>query len=166
MSKVHEGWDLAHGKISIPIRPIDTKPTHVFEQTWIFWWWLWQTQHVCMVVHYTDTTIKSRLAHEQGSWSLRLDSQSDFYSTLAIFHQANPRFGGKPTSFVAILAPNTRVYGCRLVLHPLNFNNISLWRFVKPGLGIIDRFYSNIIIFYQNNPHFRGKLTSFMAILA
>ena len=55
-------------------------------------------------------------------------------------YQANPRFGGKPTSFVAVLAQNIYGYGCRLVLYHLNFNISSLSMFMKPGMGIIDGF--------------------------
>ena len=61
-------------------------------------------------------------------------------SNLTIIYQANPRFGGKMTSFVAVLVQNTCVYYCRPVLHHLNFNVSLLSRFVKPGIGIIDGF--------------------------
>ena len=47
-------------------------------------------------------------------------------------------FGGKSTSFVAVMAHNTCVYVRRLVLHHLNFNISSISRFMKPGMGIID----------------------------
>ena len=37
-----------------------------------------------------------------------------FQSNLTILYQANPHFGGKRTSFVAVLAQNTCVWGFRL----------------------------------------------------
>ena len=53
--------------MSIPIPPIATKPTPDLEQKRVFWWQLWQEQNERMVDHYTDTTIRLRLAYEQDS---------------------------------------------------------------------------------------------------
>ena len=61
---------------------------------------------------------------------------------LQIYHllPSQSPFWRKTDKFVAVLAQNTRVYGCRLVLYHLNFN-IGLWeRFMKPGKRIKDRF--------------------------
>ena len=63
-----------------------------------------------------------------------------FKSNLAIFYKASPHFGGELTSVVAVLARNTCGYGCRLVIYQFKFNISSISRFMKPGLGIIDRF--------------------------
>ena len=64
----------------------------------------------------------------------------DFYSNLIIFYQTGPHFGGKLISFVAILAKNTCVCGCRPVLYYFKVNISLLEMFMKPGMGIIDNF--------------------------
>ena len=89
-----------------------------------------------------------------------------FYSNLVIFYHANPHVGGKLTSFVAGLAQNTCVYGCRLVLYHLNFNISSWERFTKTGREIIGGFLSKFAIFYKANPRFWGKPTNYVAVLA
>ena len=91
----------------------------------------------------------------------------DFYSNLIIFYQSGPIcFGGKLTSFVAILTKNTCVCGCRPVLYYFKVNVSLLERFMKPGMGIIDNFLLQPRHFYQANPNFGGKSTSFVAALA
>ena len=80
------------------------------------------------------------------------------YSNLTIFYQANPRFGGKPTSCVAVPAQKTCVHGCRLVLYHLNFNNILLSRFMKPGMGIIGGFLLQSHHFLSNQSPFWRKI--------
>ena len=64
----------------------------------------------------------------------------DFYSKIIIFYQTGPHFGGKLTSFVAILAQNTCVCGFRPVLYYFKVNISLLERFMKPGMGIVDGF--------------------------
>ena len=58
----------------------------------------------------------------------------NFYSNLIIFYQTGPYFGGKLTSFVAVLAQNTFVCGCRRVLYYFKVNISLLGRFTKPGM--------------------------------
>ena len=80
------------------------------------------------------------------------------------------------TSFVAVLAHNTHVCGCRPVLYYFKVNVSLLKRFIEPGMEIMDEcvlrwktyidFYSNLAIFSQTSHHFGGKLTSFVAVLA
>ena len=41
----------------------------------------------------------------------------EFYSNLIIFYQTSPHFGEKLTSFVAVLARNTGLCGCRPVIY-------------------------------------------------
>ena len=62
------------------------------------------------------------------------------------------------TSFVAILAQNTCVYGCRLVLYQFKFTIISLSRFMKPGMGIIDGFLLYPHHFLSNRSPFWWKI--------
>ena len=64
----------------------------------------------------------------------------DFYSNLTIFYETSPHFEGKWTRFVAVLAQNTRVCGCRPELYYSKVNIGLLGRFMKPGMGIIDNF--------------------------
>ena len=54
------------------------------------------------------------------------------------FLSSQSPFWRKTTSCVAVLAQNTCVYGCRLVLCHLTFNISSLYRFTKPRMGTID----------------------------
>ena len=61
-------------------------------------------------------------------------------SNFIIFCKAISHFGGKWTSFVAVVAHNTCVYGCRLVLYQYKFNISTLSRFMKPRIRIIDEF--------------------------
>ena len=61
-------------------------------------------------------------------------------SNLTIFYKASPHFGGKWTSFVAVMAQNTYVYDCRLILYQFEFNISLLSRFMKPRVGIMDEF--------------------------
>ena len=64
----------------------------------------------------------------------------NFYSNLTISYQIGPNFGGKLTSFVAVLAQNPYVCACRRGLYYYKANIGSLGRFVKPGMGITDSF--------------------------
>ena len=63
-----------------------------------------------------------------------------FQANLTVFYQANPHFGGKPTSFVAVLTQDTCVCGFRPVLCQFNFNISSLPRFLKHGREIVNEF--------------------------
>ena len=63
-----------------------------------------------------------------------------FYSNLTIFYQNRSYTWGKLTSFVIVLAQNTRVYGCRPVLYYIIENIGLLDRFTKHGMGIMDTF--------------------------
>ena len=103
-------------------------------------WLFWPKRHVCMIVDWYYTSLNSILVYYQGSWSPGWESKMNFYSNLATFYPTNPNFGGEPTSFVAALAQNTCVHGCRLVLYDLNFNTISILRFTRPQREIIDEF--------------------------
>ena len=87
-----------------------------------------------------------------------------FLAHLTNFYQANPSFGGKPTSSVAVLAQNTCVYGRRLVLYHLNFNIISLSRFMKPGMGIIVWFLLQPHQFLSNQSPFWRKIVKFFLL--
>ena len=64
------------------------------------------------------------------------------------------------------MAQNTCLYAWKLVLHQFKFNVSSLSRFMKPRMRIIDGFLLQPHHFYQNSPHFGGKLTGFVAVLA
>ena len=56
---------------------------------------------------------------------------------------------------------------CKLIQCQLNLNISLLESFTKYGMGIIDGFlFQPHLFFYQNRPHFGGKLTSFVADLA
>ena len=63
----------------------------------------------------------------------------DFYSNLIIFYQTGPHFGGKLTSFVAVLAQNPIACGRRLVLYYSKVNISVLESFMKTGMGIMDK---------------------------
>ena len=45
-----------------------------------------------------------------------MGTMDNFFCNLTISFQTNPNFGGKPTSFVAVLAKNTCVYSFRMVI--------------------------------------------------
>ena len=89
-----------------------------------------------------------------------------FQSNLTIFCKASPHFGQKWTSFVAILAQNTCLCGCRLILYQFKFNISLLSRFMKPTIGIIDEFLLQPHHFLSNKSPFRRKMNYFVAILA
>ena len=103
---------------------------------------------------YGCTLYKYDYKVEIGSWArfMKLETWLTvrFIVQSAISHQANPCFGGKPTSIVAVLVQNTCVYDCRLVLHYLNFTILSLSGFMKPGVGIIDGFLLTAHHFLSN----------------
>ena len=47
------------------------------------------------------------LVHQRGTRILGGESKTDFLSNFAMFYQANPYFGAKLSSFVAILTKTT-----------------------------------------------------------
>ena len=107
------------------------------------------------------TIPKSTLVYEKGSWSLGWQSWIFFYFEFTIFCKVNPCLWGKPTNFVAVLAQNTCVYGCRLELYHLNFNISLISRSMKPGLIIIDGFLFQSHHFLSNQSKCWRKIDSF-----
>ena len=87
-------------------------------------------------------------------------------SNFSIFYQISPHVGGKLTSFVAVLAQNTCVWGCRPMLYYSKVNIILLERFMKPGWESWIDVYCNLAIFYKAYSGFGGKPTSYVAVLA
>ena len=78
------------------------------------------------------------------------------------FHiKPGPRFGWKMTSFVAILAKNTYVCGYRPVLYYFNVNIGLLERFMKPGMGIIDKFLLQPCHFLPSQSQFWREIDKF-----
>ena len=71
-----------------------------------------------------------------------------------ILYQASPRFGGKWASFVAVMAQNTCVYDCRLILYHFKFNISLLSRLMKPMMRIIDEFLLQPHHFLSNKSPF------------
>ena len=77
------------------------------------------------------------------------------------FLQSQPSFWWKWTSFVAVMAQNTCVYGCRLVLYQFKFNISSLSRFMKPEMGMINKCLLQPHHFLWNKSPFWRKINSF-----
>ena len=77
------------------------------------------------------------------------------------FISNSPIFGGKLTSFVAVLAQNTCVCGCRPGLYYSKVNIGWLERFMKPGMGIMDNFPVQPHHFLQSQPSFWRKMDVF-----
>ena len=59
------------------------------------------------------------------------------------------------------MAQNTWLYSCRLVLYQSKFNISLIWRFLKPGMGIIDGFLLQPRRFLWNKSPFWRKINSF-----
>ena len=90
----------------------------------------------------------------------------NFYSNLIIFSLTNPHFEGKLTSFVAVLVQSRCVCGYRPRLYYSTVNIGWLGRFMKPGMGIMVNFPVQPHHFCKASPHFGGKWTSFVAVMA
>ena len=71
--------------------------------------------------------IKPKLAPEQGSWTLGPGPQPGFQTNLTISHQANPRFGGKPSILVAIVAKTICVCDLPLQLQGQTCSNLRFF---------------------------------------
>ena len=89
----------------------------------------------------------------------------NFYSNLNILSLANPNFEGKWSHFVAVLAQNTCLCGCRPGLYYSKVNIGWLGRLIKPGMATMVNFPVQPHHFCKASPHFGGKWTSFVAIL-
>ena len=61
-----------------------------------------------------------------------------YQSHHTILNQANSQLGEKLNWFVAIIANNTCIYDCRLLLHHFKVKNSSRQRLMKPGVGSLD----------------------------
>ena len=120
-----------------------------------------QNTCVCVVVDHYYTISKSILVYQEGSWSLGWESQIQFHSNLTIYYQTSPYFGGNLTSFVAVLDQNTCVQGSRSLLQYSEVIIILLGRFMKPGMGIIDKFQVQPHHFLQSQSPFLRKLDQF-----
>ena len=119
-----------------------------------------QNRYVCVVVERDHTIPRSILVDSEGSWSLGWESCTIFQSNPTIFCKASSHFGGKWTSFVAVMAQKTCVYGCRLILYQFKFNISSLLRFMNPEMGIIDEFLLQPHHFLCNKSPFWRKMNS------
>ena len=78
-------------------------------------------KHLCMVVHYTDTTIKSRLAHEQGSWSLRPDSQGHISHPILPFLTMPTPVLEENRQVLLLVWSKTHVFWARTATHRILF---------------------------------------------
>ena len=70
------------------------------------------------------------------------------------FCKAGPHFGGKWTSCVAVIAQNTCVYDCRLILYQFKFNLSLLSSEIEPRMGIKDKFLLQPHHYLSNKSHF------------
>ena len=84
----------------------------------------------------------------------------NFYSNLIIFSLTNPPFEGKLTSFVAVLAQIRCMGGSRPRLYYFKVNISLSRRFMKPVMGIMDKFLLQPYHFSPANPHFTAKGSS------
>ena len=83
---------------------------------------IWPKTHVFIIIIWYYTLSKSISVHYQGSLTLGWESVRNFGSNLNILYQASPRFGGRLSVFVAMLAQDTCMYDFSLVLYSSNFH--------------------------------------------
>ena len=77
------------------------------------------------------------------------------------FYWTRPHFGGKLNSFVAVLAQNTCVGGCRSVTYYSKVYISLLWRFMKAGMGVMDNFILQPCHFLPSQSPFWRKTDKF-----
>ena len=75
-------------------------------------------------------------------------------------------FWWKIDYFVTVLAQNSYVCGCRPVLYYYKVNVRLLGRFMKPGMGIMNKFLLKLHNFLPSRSPFWREMDTFVAIMA